>query len=108
MRFFDIQNNEKGEVAVRNLPTGFNGSDLPGDDLHRYVEDLGDLQDGVDVATGARGHVVGRAGLGPAIDELPRAAGEASAHIGVADGQDLAGLVDTLGHDMKLYYFILF
>ena len=40
------------------------------DHIHRHVEDLGNLQNRVDVVAGGGGHVVGGAGLAPAVDEL--------------------------------------
>ena len=43
--------------------------------------------------------MVGGAGLAPPVAEFPRAAGEAGAHIGVAEGEDGAFLVHALGHD---------
>ena len=45
------------------------------------------------------GHVVGGAGLAPAVDELAGTAAEAGAHVRVTEGEDRAGLVDALGHD---------
>ena len=43
--------------------------------------------------------MVGGAGLAPLVAELARAAGKAGAHVGVAEGEDGAGLVDALGDD---------
>ncbi len=44
------------------------------------------------------GHMMGGAGLAPLVAELPRAAGEAHAHVGIAKHEDGAFLVDALGH----------
>ena len=61
------------------------------DDVHRDVEDLGDLQDGVNVASHSGRHMVGGTRLGPAVAELPGPAGEPGAHVGVAKGEDGSG-----------------
>ena len=74
-----------------------NDSLLSCNDVHGHVEDLGHLQDGVDPAAGGGGHVMGGAGLAPAVAEVPGAAGKAGAHVGVAEGEDGAWLVDALG-----------
>ena len=72
---------------------------LPGHDLHRYVEDLCHLEDGIDVPACGCSHVVGGACLGPAVDEFPCAAGKACTHVGVAEAKDLAFLVHALRCD---------
>ena len=70
----------------------------PCNNIHRHVEDFGHLQNRVDVAAGCGSHMVGGAGLAPAVAELAGTAAEAGAHIRIAEGEDGAGLVDALGH----------
>ncbi len=53
--------------------------------LHRHIQDLRHLQNGVNMASDRRAHVMGRAGLAPAVHEFAGAAGEAGSHVGVAE-----------------------
>ena len=86
-------------AALLHKSSKHQGSSLPCHNVNRHVEYLCHLQDGVDVTACGRGEVVGRAALAPAGDKLARAAGEACAHVRVAERQDFARLVDALGHD---------
>ena len=72
---------------------------LSANDITLDVQNLSHLQDGVDVVTHGSGHVVGRAGLAPLVDELAAGQRELGAHVGVAEGEDFAFLVDALSHD---------
>ena len=72
---------------------------LSGYNINRYVEDLCNFQDGVDVSAGSCCKVMGRTALTPAGNELSCTAGEASSHVGIAEGQDLTFFVDTFSNN---------
>ena len=59
------------------------------------IENLGHLQDGVDMMTHSSSHVVGRTCLAPLIHELTARQRELGAHVGIAKGEDFAFLVDV-------------
>ena len=56
--------------------------------------------------THSSSHVVGRTSLAPLVHELTTTQRELGAHVGIAKGEDLAFLVDTLSHH-KLEHAIL-
>lgn len=70
-------------------------------DIHRYVQDLGDLQDGICVPAESCREVVGRAALAPAVVPLSRSDGETGAHVGVPGVKDRARFIYAL-RDNKL------
>ena len=83
-------------------------SPLSANDLTGDVEDLGDLQNGVDVTTDGGSHVVSGACFAPAVAELTCAAREAGTHIGITKREDGAFLVDALGdHELEVAVLIL-
>jgi hypothetical protein len=63
------------------------------------IEYLGHLQDGVDVVADGSCHVVRWAGLAPLVDKLAARERELRAHVGIAEGEDGAFLVDALRCD---------
>ncbi len=81
---------------------------LATDDLDGHVEDLSDLKDRVGLAAQAGGHVMGRAGLVPAVHELTGANRELHAHVCVTEGKDRAVNVLALcNHKLKVAVAVL-
>src|SRR5699024_3776439 len=68
-------------------------------DVNRYVEDLRNLKDRIDMSSCCSRKVMCRATLAPAVYELSCAAGKTCSHLGIAEGQDRAFLVYALRHD---------
>ena len=67
---------------------------LSGHNINRHVENLRDLQDGIDMSARGCRKMMGRAAFAPAGYKLSCAAGKAGSHIGIAKGKDLSFLID--------------
>ena len=81
---------------------------LSSDDIDGDVEELGDLEDCVDMPSACGGHMMGRAGFAPAIGEFPRPACKACAHIRVAESEDRPVFVDAFRDDeAEMAIFVL-
>ena len=81
--------------GLKVISINFRKAYLSGDDINRYVEDLGYLQDRVDMSACSGCEVMGRAALAPAGHEFSCTAGEAGSHVGISEGEDLSFLVDA-------------
>ena len=74
-------------------------STLSGDDLHRNVEDFGNLYQRVDMPAGGLGKVVRRSALAPAVYKFACTAAETDAVIGISDGKDFAVNIFSFRND---------
>ena len=72
---------------------------LSRDNIHGNIENLGDFEDRINVPAHGCRHVMRGASFAPAVTEIPGPAGEAHAHVGIAEGEDGAFLVDALRCD---------
>ena len=85
--------------GLKVISINFRKAYLSCDNINRYVEDLGYLQDRVDMSARSGCKMMGWAAFAPAGHELSCAAGEAGSHVGISEGEDLSFLVDAFCHN---------